>query len=136
MGAAASNLSGCGAGGPELGEVEGTVTLDGQPLPYATVEFLPEGGRPSIGRTDPNGHYELRFTETRKGALVGTHVVTVTTERWDGDFMDADGKPLPAMGEKVHSRFNRNARENPDMRYEVKPGNNVIDLPVESRSAP
>jgi hypothetical protein len=40
------------------------------------------------------------------------------------------------MGEKVHSRFNRNARENPDMRYEVKPGNNVIDLPVESRSAP
>ncbi|MFW6172061.1 MAG: carboxypeptidase-like regulatory domain-containing protein, partial [Planctomycetota bacterium] len=77
---------GCGDSGPERGYVEGTVTMDGEPLPDAVVTFQPEDtGRPSYGKTDENGHYELQYTSDKKGALVGMHRVTISTfERGGG----------------------------------------------------
>ena len=35
-------VGGCGDGGPPMGKVSGTVTLDGQPLAGAEVEFAPQ----------------------------------------------------------------------------------------------
>jgi hypothetical protein len=70
---------GCSDGGPELGSVEGTVTMDGKPLPNALVTFSPVGeGSASTGVTDGDGHYELLYTD-RRGALLGKHKVAVTT---------------------------------------------------------
>lgn len=80
---------GCGGSELPLGQVEGTVLLDGQPLPNAIVEFQPAGpqgnGRPSIGETGPDGKYKLRFSKERWGAVVGKHKVLITTFSSDGE---------------------------------------------------
>ncbi|QDU76319.1 hypothetical protein Pan97_33660 [Bremerella volcania] len=72
-------LVGC-FGGPDVpvGKVTGVVTEGGKPLSGATVTFFPEGGRPSVGMTNDSGHYELLFTESVKGAMVGTHKVNIS----------------------------------------------------------
>lgn len=74
-------LAGCGRGNVNVVPVSGIVTLDGNPVAAAYVTFLPQNGRPSVGRTDLDGRYELAFTGKNKGALVGTHRVTVSTQQ-------------------------------------------------------
>lgn len=74
-----ASLVGCFAGpGVEVGKVTGIVTQGGQPLSDATVTFYPVGGRPSIGITDEAGRYQLQFTESVQGAMVGTHKVNIS----------------------------------------------------------
>lgn len=70
---------GCGDSGPSVGKVTGVVTLDGEPIDKATVSFHPTQGRGSIGLTDADGKYELRFTRNKFGALLGEHKVTIST---------------------------------------------------------
>ena len=65
---------------PKLAEVYGTVTLDGVPLANVKVTFQPKTGRPSIGTTDPAGHYRLEYySEVKSGAQIGSHTVRVDT---------------------------------------------------------
>ena len=95
--------AGCGGGDrPDLGRVSGTVKLGGEPLENAEVMFVPSGGRPSMGVTNSNGHYELEYTVDAKGAVVGTHTVTISTYREAGE--DDEGKPVPGAPEKVPAR--------------------------------
>src|SRR6478672_13610229 len=55
-------LAGCGQSGPQIAPVHGHVKLDGQPLANADVQFQPEGSqRPSSGRTDAEGRYDLMY---------------------------------------------------------------------------
>jgi hypothetical protein len=70
--------AGCSKNG--LVEVEGTVLLDNQPVPDATVLFIPEGGtgQPAQGMTDENGRFQLTTFKDNDGALCGTYKVTVT----------------------------------------------------------
>lgn len=72
-------LSGCGDSG--VGEVYGTVTLDGEPLANAVIEFTPTGGegRNSFGRTDEKGNYHLEFSRDRNGAWIGENKVLIST---------------------------------------------------------
>lgn len=74
-------LGGCGRGDrPKLGAVEGVVTLDGRPLPDATVRFTPTGrGRTAQGVTDGAGRYRLLYLRDIPGADVDRHVVRITT---------------------------------------------------------
>ena len=44
---------------PELGQVHGTITLDGKPLEGVSVLFEPENGRPSTAITDAAGKYPV-----------------------------------------------------------------------------
>lgn len=72
-------LVGCGRPpGPIVAPVEGVITKQGQPLPGASVTFYPAGGRPSVGQSDREGRYSLRFTKDRNGAMVGDHQVTIS----------------------------------------------------------
>ena len=95
---------GCGRGGPDIARVEGTITLDGKPLPNAAVVFIPENGRPAGGRTDSDGKYVLTFSEGRKGALLGKAKVRVTTQSDPSE--TADGTPIPAQKEVVPVEYN------------------------------
>lgn len=62
---------------PPLGKVHGVVTLDGKPLADIMVNFQPVSpGRSSVGITSGEGRYELSFTESAAGAVVGAHEVT------------------------------------------------------------
>ncbi len=66
--------------GPKIAQVTGVVTFDGKPVENASVSFYPSEGRASSGVTNAEGKYELVFTRGRKGALLGDHKVTITTE--------------------------------------------------------
>jgi hypothetical protein len=124
-------ICGCsGTSGPEMGEVSGTVKLDGQPLANASVRFTPESGAPSIGITDEQGYYELQYSSSRNGAVAGQHVVRISTHRHAGE--DDDGNKTPAVPEKVPTAYNLKAAENPEMKREVKSGSNTIDFDLKS----
>jgi hypothetical protein len=83
---------GCGAEGPVLVPVEGTVTLDGQPVKGASVTFMPQfAGQPAMGRTDAAGAFTLRTHPHGPGAMPGTHHVSVRKMEVTGIEADADG---------------------------------------------
>ena len=121
---------GCGPGGPDIATVEGTVTMDGQPLPNASVVFAPENGRPAGARTDANGHYVLNFTEGRQGAIPGRNVVRISTKA--DPYEDADGNMVPASPEKVPMKYNAQTT----LEFNVEPAKENIanfDLDSEGR---
>jgi hypothetical protein len=84
-----------------LAEVEGTITLDGEPLFGAEVIFRPTEGRPSLGKTDSNGKYRLRYSTEKMGALIGTHTVTISS--WEDESGDEDST---SPKEKVPAEYN------------------------------
>lgn len=75
-------LSGCGGGGSGVSTVPvtGVVTLDGSPLPGATVSFSPQGGggRAAVGTTDIDGKFSLMTVAPGDGAVPGSYGVAVT----------------------------------------------------------
>lgn len=76
--------------GFDYAPVSGTITLDGAPLSGATVAFVPQGtslrlGRPSTGETDAAGRYRLESLGGVDGAVVGEHIVLITTQKIDDD---------------------------------------------------
>ncbi len=79
-----ASLSGCGRGIPAIVPVKGMVLLNGQPLPKATVQFVPERSDlgaefTSMAVTDENGEFTLTCGyKDRRGATVGQHTVVVT----------------------------------------------------------
>lgn len=112
-------ITGCDKStGPELGQVKGRVTLNGQPLEGARIIFWPGEGRPSVATTDGAGRYELRYTTNQNGALVGNHQVRIST-----------AIPLPddtTAKEVVPAEFNTNST----LVREVKLGRNEYDFDI------
>jgi len=77
--------AGCGGESVDLGSVSGQVLQGGQPLGNAWVEFFPEfDGRPSAGRTDGSGNFELSYAGHKQGARIGKHTVKIGT----GGYLD------------------------------------------------
>lgn len=94
--------AGCGNGDrPQLGTVTGTVTLGGEPLKNVEITFSPDVGRPSYGKTDGDGRYELDYINDTKGAKLGKHNISIRSGKV--------AQPAP--------RF-----------VEIKPGMNTIDI--------
>jgi hypothetical protein len=119
-------FTGCGGGG-DFGYVEGTVTLDGAPLPNALIGFYPTGGRGSIGSTDSEGHYSLRYTANQKGASVGSHKVTISTaiEEVKAGVYERTGEKREAVaGRKEMLDKKYQDRQRTPLTATVKPGNN------------
>jgi hypothetical protein len=93
-------MVGCG-GGSALIDVNGVVTLDGDPLPAAMVVFTPARGRSSHGTTDAAGAYRLSFTNDLAGALPGEHAVSIATGKADGN----EDARVPSK-DRLPSRYN------------------------------
>jgi hypothetical protein len=74
---------GCAKVPPTLTEAEGTVTLNGQPLPNAQVQFVPDladfgAEYNSVGTTDEQGHFRLTCQGNgQNGAVIAKHRVLV-----------------------------------------------------------
>ena len=117
---AALTMLGCSPSSrPPLGLVRGTVTLDGEALPNATVRFTPAGqGRTSQGTTDAAGRYELRYLRAIPGANIDTHAVRITTASEENS-----GREL--LPQRYHSRTQLEAR--------VGAGTNHIDFALRSK---
>ena len=117
---------GCGPSGPEIARVQGTVTMDGKPLPSAIIMFVPVGGRPSVSETDANGKYVLEFSGGRKGAIPGINRVEINTGRLA---YEKDGKNYPAVKESVPVQYNRLTT----LEFNVEAGkNNTADFAIKS----
>jgi len=109
---------GCSGSGQELAPVSGRITLDGKPLAGARIRFQPDrtGGSPSYGAADSSGNYELGFKRGQKGAMIGSHVVSITA----GEGV----RPLP-------QRYNLQS----ELRAEVRPDvQNQFDFKLNSQS--
>lgn len=76
-----AGLSGCGEAAPEIPELApatGVVTKGGKPLADAIVTFWPEKGASSVGNTDAEGRFELKYLGTTPGAVIGKHIVKIS----------------------------------------------------------
>lgn len=103
---------GCAPKPPAIVAVEGTVTLDGAPLPFAHVEFVPDlkqfgAEYNSSAVTDEKGHFVLVCaTNQQPGAAVATHKVLIaehTPDDMRGMSADAQAK-LAAYQAKLKNR--------------------------------
>lgn len=104
-----------------LGKVTGTITVNGQPLSDGEITFQPGSGRPSLGMTNSLGFYELHYTKGKKGALVGSHSVIITTS------MPDDGRTQSPGLLTIPSRYNTAT----ELSFEVKPGQNKADFQLD-----
>jgi len=66
---------------PERVPVAGVVLIDGQPLTSGNIKFVPKNGRPSAGKIDADGHFNLTCYDGNDGALLGTHRVQISSNR-------------------------------------------------------
>lgn len=115
----ASAVMGTNRGWPDLGEVSGVVKLDGQPLQGATVTFRPLTDdeknankiSSSVGITDAEGRYTLKYVRDADGAAVGAHQVLIEA------FLPNGAQQLPA-------RYNVDTK----LTAEVAPGSNTFDF--------
>ena len=117
-------LTACSGGDsdvPELGQVSGTITLDGQPLEGASVTFEPQTGTLSTGSTDASGHYELVFNKDHQGAVLGTHTVRISKRGEPGTPNDTQ--------DQIPAKFNANSK----LTAEVKAGDNTVNFDLESK---
>lgn len=114
---------------PPTERVTGTVTLDGQPVAGARVQFVPDKsqgteGAMASGVTDDQGEYELE-TATVKGAIVGFHKISVEARAQPKDQYDTLPELLTPQRYTDHNTSGLTA--------EVKEGEvNVVDLPLMS----
>jgi hypothetical protein len=76
-----AGISGCGPSGPTVVPVSGKVLIDGQPLTYGYVRFVPTTGRASDAEIQSDGTFELRYSGDQKGALVGEHRVEIAANQ-------------------------------------------------------
>jgi hypothetical protein len=121
-----ATLAGCG-GNADLGIVAGVVTLDGQPLANATVEFIPTDGsetRTSYdGTTDESGRYKLYFSAGHEGAAPGAYTVHI----WPpGPNDESPVRPAVQLPPQYNARSELSAT--------VAAGKNSIDFPLATSS--
>lgn len=115
---------GCAPAGPEVVDVHGVVTLDGQPLDRANVVFQPANGRPSVGVTDKDGHYSLQYTNDRKGALPGSHHVQITSE-----VLFIEGQANSGRAELLPAKYHAHS----ELTADVSPENSEINFALDSK---
>jgi hypothetical protein len=70
-------LSGCSDGRPARVPISGQVLIDGQPLKYGSIRFVPADARASVAQLDTNGRFTLNCFEREDGAVLGTHRVAI-----------------------------------------------------------
>lgn len=113
-------LSGCGGDQgdrPDLGQVTGTVTLDGKPLPGVIINFKPEVGRTATATTDDSGRYELEYRYRVSGAPIGKSTVSFA---W----------PMGTAGTwSIPEKYGSQST----LKKEVQQGNNTFDFALESK---
>lgn len=121
--------TGCGNG---LGQVSGTITLDGQPLVcrdgvMATVMFQPASGSgvSAVGHLDAEGRYQV-MSGSQAGLAPGEYAVTCAVNQVIPSTTggDASGKALS------DPRFANG--QTSGLRFTVQPGANEFNLAIES----
>jgi hypothetical protein len=113
---------GCGTG-RRIAPVSGTVTLNGQPLANATVNFQPiappgsiDAGVGSQAKTNDKGEFTLTTSTGENGAVVGKHRVMI--QLLSEQVGDSDTRPPRGgwpLADKVPKRYNSESQETFDV---------------------
>ncbi len=92
--------AGCDKSWSQNNSVEGTLKLEGAPVPNVTVQFVPDDaksqGPMSTGTTDEKGHFQLTCANGKPGAVIGKHNVVILVGRTDTG-ASASNLPIPAV---------------------------------------
>jgi len=96
----ALSLGGCSENGPTRVAVSGRVTLDGLPLKWGTIMFVPEPGThgPKTGAEITRGEFNL---DRKQGPTVGTFRVVIRNDRQPRSHTPGVPKPETAKREPV-----------------------------------
>ena len=94
------SLAGCGE---QATAITGVVTLDGQPVPKATLEFFPVSGRGkvSFSKTDEQGRYLADVSPTKQAVVITAMKVVGTVK----NPIAPDGPPVDALESVLPERF-------------------------------
>ena len=127
-----------GCGGTKLGQVTGTVTVSGTPVPTGTIMFVPTNGKAAVGSIEPDGRYTLTTFAPGDGALIGVHKVTIRATKvgpgtmvpasFEEELKGAKGKILVPGGVEwiVPERYSQLTTT--DLTATVNPGAQTIDF--------
>lgn len=109
--------TGCGGEAIQVAKnVSGVVTLNGKPLPNASVTFVPaaskgnqNAGPTAQGITDASGKFKLDVGPETSGAVVGHCRVYITTLIGQPGADDRDaGGPMAVQKDKLPAKYNMN----------------------------
>jgi len=107
--------------GPPLGAVSGTVSYEGKPVEKATITFTHvTEGRTAFARTDADGHYQLKFSDGRRGALLGENAVAIETARVGAD----ENGEIVQFPETLPKRYNAES----EITREIESGDQTLDF--------
>jgi hypothetical protein len=142
VGCAVVLIAGCSSSVPMNEQVEGTVKLDGVPLPNALVEFVPNDKTTQLpisrATTDSAGHFQLMCANEKPGAVLGSHNVLVRVGRGgDGSKADEMDAPPPKKGEVksyVVPPIYRDAAKTP-LKIDVTASQHSYELNLTSKGA-
>jgi hypothetical protein len=131
-------VTGCG-GSPDIAPVKGKIAFKQTPVTEGTITFYPvAGGRPSTGRIQSDGSYELAYQEPGDGALVGEHKVAIEARKVTNaapgpasfaDELASEGAPPPPAAKinwLVPEEFS--TAESSGLTAKVEDKQNVIDF--------
>lgn len=76
---------GCGDGRPSRLPMSGQVLIDGEPLTFGSVQFVPTNARPSVAKLDEEGRFTLSCYGEKDGIVPGVHRVQVNAAEWISD---------------------------------------------------
>ena len=129
------SLAGCGGGGsdqPELGQVKGTITMDGSPLADVSVTFSPDSGRPATGKTDVAGNYELIYIRNTPGCKLGHNKVMISNST-EEDEMEQEGddavQTAPSDENEIPAKYN----DKTTLEADVQPGENSFNFDLKKK---
>lgn len=127
-----TGATGCGGGLP--GRINGTVTLDGQPLAAGLVTFLPAGsGAVAYGAINAEGRYAIQ-TGSKGGLEPGEYVVTVAANAPPLAASPPQGGPKYAEPMLLLITPRRYAdRQSTPLRATVTAGSQTIDFELSSQ---
>jgi hypothetical protein len=143
-------VSGCswGTGRPPTYQVNGAVSMKGQPLEGATVVFVPAEGashEPATGITDAAGQFKLSTFLADDGAMAGDYRIKVSkfdlkkpTKEEQARYISieeeqkmqfGDEKPTPPAKNILPPKYA--SETSSGFTFTVKKGQNTIDLKLE-----
>ncbi len=117
LGVALSMAVTLGCGNP-VTSVHGTVTLDGQPLDGASIEFVPADGSTASASSRVNaGKYSLEMTPGEKRVLIIATKVVGTKPAYEGE---PNSPTIEVTASLLPPRYNTAST----LQADVKPGRN------------
>jgi hypothetical protein len=134
---AAALAAGC-SGGPTLGKVTGTVTLDDKALPKGTITFETAGQRPATARVENGQIVEATTYKAGDGVPVGSHTLSISAFDDAASAVADDPGKGKAPGSNymtgkslVPARYNDPSTSG--LTAVIKPGSNPLELKLTSK---